>query len=504
MKKWLSVLLAAVMLLAMAGVAGAAVTTPTGTITVTNLEKWEIVELYQIIKMPFDTGKGQYDGVEWTDKVSGWSGLVGRTPEQAPSEDPKKSDEENKPARDFYQGMFKYIQSNQNIAPTAKNQLTSDEGTTLTFTGLEAGSYLVVIHGGAKIHQPYVASLKPVQGEDDTWSFDAAGASVNANTKYDLPKIDKEISTKNVGVTDEVEFTIEAEVPTYAENAEGVEYWIADIIDEAYDLVDNSLKVYSVKGEGESRKETELTASFNVNYNPTLDGVAAGKKSLFKIDFTYADIKAFDKVKVTYRAKVNDKIAVGASDNDNKASFRWGNASTRAYTYGLKVDKSDSRNKEKLNGVVFNLKGKEGNVLYFEKKGDVYHLIPAPKEEEKADAARLVTAGERENAGKIQIDGLAAGTYTLVEVEPLPEYNGIAPITVTLTVNETDLTKLANSNSSVLDAYFNVEITNGKGMTIPSTGGMGTTIFMVAGIGVMACAVVALMLVLKRQKHSEG
>ena len=503
MKKLLSVLLAAVMLLAMAGVAGA-VTTPTGTITVTNLEKWEIVELYQIIKMPFDTGKGQYDGVEWTDKVSGWNGLGQTTPEQAPSEDPTKSDEENKPARDFYQGMFEYIQSNQNIASTAESQLTNDEGTTLTFTGLEAGSYLVVIHGGAKIHQPYVASLKPIQDEDGKWSFETASASVNAETKYELPKIDKEISTKNVGVTDDVEFTIEAEVPTYAENAKDVEYWIEDIIDEAYDLVDKSLKVYSVEGEGDSRKETELTAGFTVTYNPTLDGVTTGKKSLFKIDFTYDDIKEFDKVKVTYHAKVNDEIGVGASDNDNKASFRWGEASTRAYTYGLKVDKSDSRTKEKLNGVVFNLKDKEGNVLYFEKKGDVYHLIPAPEEEEKASAARLITSGEGENVGKIQIDGLAAGTYTLVEVEPLPDYNGIAPITVTLTVHETDLTKLANNNSSVLDAYFNVEITNGKGMTIPSTGGMGTTIFMVAGIAVMACAVVALMLVLKRQKHSEG
>ena len=39
---------------------------------------------------------------------------------------------------------------------------------------------------------------------------------------------------------------------------------------------------------------------------------------------------------------------------------------------------------------------------------------------------------------------------------------------------------------------------------LPATGGMGTTIFMMAGIAVMACAVVALMVVLKRQKRSEG
>ena len=47
-------------------------------------------------------------------------------------------------------------------------------------------------------------------------------------------------------------------------------------------------------------------------------------------------------------------------------------------------------------------------------------------------------------------------------------------------------------------------IKNYSGIRIPSTGGMGTTIFMVAGIGVMACAVAALMLVLKRPKKNEG
>ena len=51
----------------------------------------------------------------------------------------------------------------------------------------------------------------------------------------------------------------------------------------------------------------------------------------------------------------------------------------------------------------------------------------------------------------------------------------------------------------------NEKIENNKGTIIPSTGGMGTTVFMVAGIVIMACAVVTLMLLLKRQKNgSEG
>ena len=49
MKKTLAILLAAVMLLAMSAVAMAA--TPTGNITVNNLEQWAKVELYQLIEI---------------------------------------------------------------------------------------------------------------------------------------------------------------------------------------------------------------------------------------------------------------------------------------------------------------------------------------------------------------------------------------------------------------------------------------------------------------------
>ena len=70
MKKTLAILLAAVMLLAMSAVAMAA--TPTGNITVNNLEQWSKVELYQLIEMPFDDANNQYNDVKWTDEMATW------------------------------------------------------------------------------------------------------------------------------------------------------------------------------------------------------------------------------------------------------------------------------------------------------------------------------------------------------------------------------------------------------------------------------------------------
>ena len=65
MKKWLSVLLAAVMLLAMAGVAGAAVPQEAvGTIAFTGLENGEKVVAYQIIEYTYNQD-GQYMNADW-------------------------------------------------------------------------------------------------------------------------------------------------------------------------------------------------------------------------------------------------------------------------------------------------------------------------------------------------------------------------------------------------------------------------------------------------------
>lgn len=106
MKKWLSVLLAAVMLLAMAGIAGAEVKTPTGMITVGYLQKWEVVDLYQVIEMEFDEAKGQYNEVKWSTGIQAWidsnAKYKGMLPENAPTGD-------GDDAKNFYSDMYQYV-----------------------------------------------------------------------------------------------------------------------------------------------------------------------------------------------------------------------------------------------------------------------------------------------------------------------------------------------------------------------------------------------------------
>ena len=68
MKTWLSVLLAAVMLLAMAGIAGAeAPKEATGTIDFQGLQPGESVVAYQIIEYTYQDG--QYTDADWVSEI---------------------------------------------------------------------------------------------------------------------------------------------------------------------------------------------------------------------------------------------------------------------------------------------------------------------------------------------------------------------------------------------------------------------------------------------------
>lgn len=201
-----------------------------------------------------------------------------------------------------------------------------------------------------------------------------------------------------------------------------------------------------------------------------------------------AEMNTDDTVVITYGAKIKSDVKMGSALK-NKASITYLNKITpdpkdpEVFTYKFDLTKvKESEDGEVLDGAEFELQDKNGKALsvvaeYGDKdnptKITAYHVAA----EGEANAATKI------EAGKVEIKGLKNGTYTLVEKKAPAGYN-LATENATVTIE--------NANGGER------KIVNHAGTLLPSTGGIGTTIFYAAGIVVMAGAV---FFVVRSRKH---
>ena len=119
-----------------------------------------------------------------------------------------------------------------------------------------------------------------------------------------------------------------------------------------------------------------------------------------------------------------------------------------------------------------------------------------------------------DESGILTFTGLEAGTYTLSETDTPNGYNSIPNKTVTIsnTANAKTAPDMTSANWVVkfdsdtatadADSAYPVQITNNKGIELPGTGGVGTTIFYIVG-GLMISGALVLLIVKKRMNIKE-
>lgn len=210
-------------------------------------------------------------------------------------------------------------------------------------------------------------------------------------------------------------------------------------------------------------------------------------------------------ITVTYTAHLNENAAVnGSAENKNSVRLQYSNnprpdgeywgytpnytpeSEVYVYTYQLNNTKyhDTAEHGNELKDVGFRLYSDADykNEVELYQDGEFYYPI---KNASNKQAVEMKSAED----GTFNVKGLDAGTYYLKETTTPADYNpcDVPPVTIKANHkgNQVDL------NGSTLSTT----IINKKagGITLPSTGGIGTTLFYVVGGGLMVAAIVLLV-----------
>ena len=263
-------------------------------------------------------------------------------------------------------------------------------------------------------------------------------------------------------------------------------------------------------------------------------------------------------VTLTYSNNPNGE-GTGTPENPDKpgdgdATGTTPESKVKTYVTGIKINKVDGTNlTKKLAGAKFSIIGETMKVVltnremfkasdkgtYYMLKNGSYTKDPAVTDKTAKDynaneydsttqkyekvtvvnketvATEINTEGYTDEDGILTFEGLNAGTYTITELVAPDGYNLLKnPITVTIeeavditNANWTVTEKVGDGNKSPLiagdDNLFSFNVENNSGSELPSTGGMGTTVFYVLGSLLVVIAGVALVTKKRMSKTEE-
>ena len=238
----------------------------------------------------------------------------------------------------------------------------------------------------------------------------------------------------------------------------------------------------------------ERTLAKNTDYTLVTSGLTDG--CTFEVQFKDGVLKPNDVVEVAYSAEVNEYAVIGGTGNDNKTHLTYsdtpkstGERLTKTYVWQFDVFKYAMRDGQEipLAGAQF--------VLYKTVNDEKFYAQAANgKITGWTDDKEKATVFETPDNGKFVIAGLDADTYYLEEIKAPDGYNQLKDpvkvvITATIAGDKTGRATITYNET----ATGTVRIENQTGVELPSTGGIGTTVFYVIGGLLMGVAVVLLV-----------
>lgn len=353
-----------------------------------------------------------------------------------------------------------------------------------------------------------------------------AGCTVNVEAKGSVPTSTKKIKedstdkwgdTADLDMGQEAPFKLTGTMPSNIADFTTYKYGFKDFISkgftlrEGFDATDLTVKIGDKKITPDTVNVTDITDdTHGAEYN-------GGKQ----IEIMFTDLKATAKaagvdltasseVTVEYTAKVNEQAVIGGKGNPNKSLVVYQKDVTDgdglgetpedevwAFTYQLDTTKVDSANPEtKLKDAQFRLYNSDKTKSAEIKDNKIVKWVDG-------DAGTVITTPE---GGVFNIAGLDADTYYLKEIKAPAGYNLPTGddayfkfvIAANLTVGDDGKGKIESltitpgegqaADGDIPTGKVEMNITNTSGSTLPETGGIGTAIFTVVGLLVMAGA----------------
>ena len=246
----------------------------------------------------------------------------------------------------------------------------------------------------------------------------------------------------------------------------------------------------------------------------------------FEVHFTTRFLNTITEetdIVVSYNALLNEHAYIYENANRNATQLEYGDGNfttediTLTYTYMIDVIKTDADDKvlsgakfelyaadSKGTGTTLDVKDEEGNDVKVGEKLKFISLGTGAYTVAASDDTRGV---DYVIAGDIVIRGLDVGTYYLVEKDAPAGYNKLEnAITVKITRNANGLgnNNIGYTSNGVYDAETGggYQVINKTGGILPSTGGVGTTLFYIAG-GALVVAAAVVMVTRKRMDAEE-
>ena len=300
----------------------------------------------------------------------------------------------------------------------------------------------------------------------------------------------------------EVDFTITTTIPTGLDSYTNYTFNIVDTMSEGLTYKGDFL-VHTVGAKTSLQKDEDYTLTIE---GQTITVTLASK---------YVLANPGQKIEITYVATVNDKSLTKDRENnsvhivysnnpaDSNSTVTTVDKVVYVYNFDIVIDKVDGADNKKLEGAQFALYKETGYVDLYYQWYDENHENPNTFGW-STEADRTIVKTDKN--GVASFKGLVPGTYYLQEIKAPDGYNTLdKPVKVEITATYDDngnITTNATPNEQNNHYEVTSTITNNKGTVLPSTGGIGTTIFYVVGGLLMVGA--AILLITKKRMHNNG